>query len=51
MGEECVGVGLGAQDQQRRWVKGGKDSILSRQTWEVHSGHKEEMNLWSGVAL
>lgn len=31
-------------------VKGWKDSILSRQIWEVHSGHKEEMNLWSGVA-
>ena len=50
MGEEWVGVGLGAQDQQCRWVKGWKDSILSRQIWEVHSGHKEEMNLWSGVA-
>ena len=50
MGEEWVGVALGAQGQQCRWVKGGKDSILSRHTWGAHSGHKEEMNLWLGVA-
>ena len=48
-GRGVGGCGAGSTGPAMQVGKAGKDSILSRQIWEAHSG-QEEMNLSSGVA-